>query len=106
MLTRDNLYKGAGKLLTIVDINKDSFYKKINNRGLNFDKALTDGLVDKFIHNLKIISEQPVQEPLHKNFFENKDITNFPDMFEIYFFMIVTIIYLKSVIQPLKTTFW
>ena len=84
---KNNLYKGAGKLLKIVDINKDSFYKKINNRGLNFDKAITDGLVDKFIHNLKIISEQPIQkEILHKNFFENRDITNFPDMFKFIFY--------------------
>ena len=84
---KNNLYKGAGKLLKIVDINKDSFYKKINNRGLNFDKAIADGLVDKFIHNLKIISEQPIQKEIpHKNFFENRDITNFPDMFKFIFY--------------------
>ncbi len=81
------LYKAAAKLYEEININRESFNKKLNNRGLNINKEESDALVDKFLNNLNNISNQTSDKTAqYKNFSENNKSIFYPDGLHFLFY--------------------
>lgn len=83
---KENLSKGAKNLLETTNLNAEIINKKLNDRGLIYDLETSKTLINKFLNNLKIISNQETNiKPDYKNSIENINKTNFPKSFKLVF---------------------